>query len=231
MLRSVFLDLDDTLLDFTGGEAKALRTTLETLGVDAGERVISLYHAINRRCWEQLEDGLLTRQQVLVGRFEQLFSALGVTAHSGREASTLYETMLSLQHDFLPGALETLQLLSRRYDLYLASNGTLSVQRRRLADARLQPFFRGIFISQEIGADKPSALFFQRCFASIPGFCPQASIMVGDSLTSDIRGGINAGIRTCWFNPGRQPHRPDIRPDYEISTLQELPPLLLQLES
>ena len=116
--------------------------------------------------------------------------------------------------------------LSPRYDLYLASNGAAAVQHPRLDDSGIRPYFKGIFISEELGADKPSKAFFDACFAAIPGFRTEEAVMVGDSLTSDIRGGRDAGLRTVWFNPqGREP-RADIRPDYTIHALSELPSLL-----
>ena len=116
--------------------------------------------------------------------------------------------------------------MAPRYRLYLASNGAAAVQRMRLKSAGILPYFQNIFISEEMGADKPSLEFFRLCFSAIPGFDPAEAVMVGDSLTSDIRGGRNAGIRTCWFNAKDKPSRPDILPDHTIRTLAELPPLL-----
>ena len=140
-----------------------------------------------------------------------------------------YEGYLAEGHWFIPGAEALLEQLAPRYDLYLASNGTAEVQYRRLKSAGIVSRFRGIFISQELGADKPSPAFFEKCFAAIPGFSREAAVMVGDSLTSDIRGGRGAGIRTCWFNPHGRPARQDIVPDYEITALNQLPPLLKTL--
>ena len=99
----------------------------------------------------------------------------------------------------------------------------------RISGAGIRSFFDGIFISEELGANKPDPAFFRACFARIPGFDPKRAIMVGDSLTSDILGGINAGIATCWFNPKQKKARPDIRADYEIRSLDELPGLLDRL--
>ena len=172
-----------------------------------------------------LEEGRLTRDEVLVQRFEQLFRELGVD-HSGKAISERYEGLLSRQHDFMPGAEQLLKDLSSRYDLYLASNGAAAVQNPRLDDAGLRPYFKGIFISEEMGADKPSKAFFDACFAAIPGFRLEETVMVGDSLTSDIRGGSNTGLRTVWFNPHGKEPRPDIRPSYTIHALSELLPLL-----
>ena len=117
-------------------------------------------------------------------------------------------------------------MLSEKYALYLVSNGNLKVQEGRLKSANISHYFRDIFISEKIGADKPSRVFFERCFAAIPDFDRSRSIIVGDSLTSDILGGINAGIRTCWFNPNDKPSDPLIVPDYMIRDLRALPLLI-----
>lgn len=225
MITTILFDLDDTLLDFTKAEAIALRRALEEAGLPAGKDVLDRYHVINRRQWELLEEGLLTREQVLVRRFQLLFEELGVKADP-KAVCEQYETYLAQGHWFVPGAPELLRVLAPRYELYLASNGASFVQRRRLESAGITGYFQGIFLSEEVGADKPQRAFFEACFASIPHFQKETALMVGDSLTSDIRGGKNAGIRTCWFAPQGQPPRPDIRPDYRICALEELPALL-----
>ena len=165
MLKNIFLDLDDTILNFTAGEAKALSQTLREAGIEPTEAILDRYHIINIAHWELLEEGRLTRDEVLVQRFEQLFRELGVD-HSGKAISERYEVLLSCQHDFMPGAEQLLKDLSSRYDLYLASNGAAAVQNPRLDDAGLRPYFKGIFISEEMGADKPSKAFFDACFAA-----------------------------------------------------------------
>ena len=228
MLKTIFLDLDDTLLDFTGGEARALSRALREWDVEPTRAVLDRYHLINAAQWELLEEGILTRDQVLVRRFEILFGELGVDAPP-RETCERYEGYLAEEHDFIPGAPELLRELAPRYDLYLASNGAAAVQHRRLRDAGIEAYFKAVFISEELGADKPNRDFFNACFVRIPDFSQETALMVGDSLTSDIRGGINAGIRTCWLrHPGRSA-RPDIMPDYEITTLDQLPDLLKSL--
>lgn len=225
MVKTIFFDLDNTLLDFDRAEAVALRRALTEAGAPAEEAVLERYHVINRRQWELLEDGVLTREQVLVGRFALLFEELGLTLDPAQTCER-YETYLGEGHWFIPGAPELLAELFSRYDLYLASNGAACVQHSRLKSADLGRWFKGIFISQEVGADKPRREFFDRAFASIPGFSQETALMVGDSLTSDIRGGRNAGIRTCWFNRSGEAPRQDIRPDYTITDLAQLPPLL-----
>lgn len=228
MLRTIFLDLDDTLLDFQQAERQALARTLRHFQIEPIPAVLDRYHEINRQQWELLEEGKLTRSQVLTRRFDLLFEELGMEC-SSVEVRDLYEANLSQGHFFIPGAPELLAAISPRYDLYLASNGTAAVQARRIESAGIARYFKGIFISEEMGANKPSPAYFQACFDAIPDFDPAAALMVGDSLTSDIRGARNAGLRSCWFNPKGSPPRPDIPADYMIRTLAELPPLLEKL--
>ena len=227
---SVFLDLDNTILDFSKAERIALTQTLSERGVSVTEEILRRYRDFNIYCWEQLEDGLMTRDEVLRRRFELLFESLGLSLN-GQEATERYETLLHFGHWFIPGAEELLRTLAPDYDLYLASNGVASVQHSRIASAGIAPYFKGVFISEEIGAVKPQREYFEACFARIPGFDPARALMVGDSLSSDIRGGINAGIRTCWLNYNNKPGREDIRPDYEIASITELPALLARLEA
>lgn len=224
----LLIDLDDTVFDFKKTEREALAKTIRDYGVEPTEAVLSRYHVINRWHWEQLELGKLTRQEVLENRFGVLFSELGVAADKAACASA-YSENLSVGHYWLPGAEEALQTLQGKYRLFLASNGTASVQRRRMDSADLYRYFEDIFISQEVGDNKPAPAFFEASFARIPGFSRDKALIVGDSLTSDIRGGNNAGIATCWVNPEGKPHDPEIRVDYEIRSLAELPDLLEKL--
>lgn len=225
MIEFLFLDLDDTILDFHKAERVALAKTIRDFGVEPTEEILSRYHVINKWHWEQLELGQLTRPQVLSGRFRMLFEELGIDADP--EAVTArYSENLAIGHWFLPGAEEAVNVLSKKYRLFLASNGTASVQKGRMTSANLYRFFEKVFVSQEIGHNKPAPAYFDACFRQIPDFDPDKAMIVGDSLTSDMKGGNNAGIKTCWVNPSHRPRDPGIRVDYEIETLAQLPALL-----
>ena len=228
MMEFLFLDLDDTILDFHKAERIALSKTLEDFHLEPTEDVLTRYHIINKQHWERLEKGELTRDQVLEGRFRVLFSQLGRSVDADAVARA-YEHNLGIGHYFLPGALEAVERLHGKYRLFLASNGTASVQHSRLTSAGLYPYFEKVFVSQKIGYNKPAKEYFDACFARIPGFDPSKAMMVGDSLTSDILGGIRAGIKTCWINPGHLPARADIPADYEIESLSQLEALLESL--
>ena len=225
MIEFLMLDLDDTILDFHKAERIAIAKTIRDFGVEPTEEVLSRYHTINKWHWEQLELGKMVREEVLVGRFAMLFEEKQVAVDPVNVARA-YEKNLSIGHYFLPGAEEAVDVLSKKYRLFLTSNGTASVQKGRMTSANLYRFFEKVFVSQEIGHNKPSKDYFDAAFAQIPGFDPAKALMVGDSLTSDILGGINAGIRTCWVNPKHLPADPDIPADYEIEALSQLEALL-----
>ena len=225
MFEYLFLDLDDTILDFQKAEHIALSKTLRSFGLEPTETVLKRYNLINKAHWEALERKELTREQVLVGRFQVLFEEMGIAVEPVSVARA-YENNLSIGHYFLPGAEEAVEALSKKYKLYLASNGTAKVQAGRLKSANISRFFEEVFVSQELGANKPSLEYFEKCFARIPGFEKAKAIIVGDSLTSDILGGQNAGIATCWVNPHHKQGREDIRVDYEIEALSQLEALL-----
>ena len=227
MVEFLFLDLDDTILDFHKAERIALGKTIRDFGVEPTEEVLHRYHVINKWHWEQLELGKLTRAEVLENRFKVLFQELGREVDA-TACARAYERNLSVGHYFLPGAEEAVEALHKKYRLYLASNGTASVQKGRMTSANLYRFFEKVFVSQEIGHSKPSKAYFDACFTQIPGFDPQRAMMVGDSLSSDINGGINAGITTVWVNPEHKDWG-DIRPDHEIEALSQLEALLEML--
>ena len=224
----LLLDIDNTILDFSAAEAAAIRRAFADLGIEADDELIERYSGINLSQWERCERGLLTREQVLVRRFELLFAERGIEA-SPAEAAARYEDELCVGHWFMPGAEALLETLYGRCRLFIVSNGTAKVQAARLASAGIGPFFENIFISEQLGVNKPQRAFFERAFAQIPDFSPDRTLLVGDSLSSDILGAINCGVRGCWYNPKGRPGRADIRPDFEIRSLGELPALLASL--
>ena len=221
----VLLDLDDTILDFHQAEANAVSKTLAQLGIEPEESIIRRYSQINAGRWELLERGLISREEVLTSRFEMLFGELGVE-RSGVEAQKIYEGLLGRGHWFMPGAEALLKELYGKYRLFVVSNGNLSVQDSRIASAAIAVYYEEIYVSQREGYDKPRKQFFAATISRNPGFERERAIIVGDSLTSDIQGGINAGIKTCWYDPRGKTPREDIRPDYRITALDQLPALL-----
>ena len=225
MFKFLLIDMDDTVLDFKKAEYVAIRKTLAEAGLDPTDTVCARYSEINDGYWKRLERKEVTRRQLQVGRFADLFAELGVVA-DGEACADRYMENLAQGHDFMPGAEEALQALSKKYKLYLASNGNTDTQRSRIALAGIEKYFEAIFISGEVGVNKPDKGFFDHCFAKMEGFDPQKALIVGDSLSSDILGGKNAGISTCWVNPGHKVAPPELQPDYQIESLTQLEALL-----
>jgi len=222
MIKTIFFDLDDTIFDFHKAEAVAVSKTLAEQGVDNSKQTVARYSEINASMWKRLEKGELSREEVLVKRFEQLFLELGVEDCDAFDTRKKYEKNLSVGHYFVDGAYELLEKLSKKYDLYLVSNGTYKVQEGRLNSSGIKKFFKGIFISEKLGFVKPQKEFFDEVFSKIQNFDKQSAIIVGDSLSSDIKGGNNAGIKTCWFNPKHLQNQTDAKVDYEIHSLNEI---------
>ena len=230
MIRNVLFDLDDTLFDFHKAEKIALTKTLVHFGVDPTEETLALYSTINAAHWKRLELGEISREEVKVGRYRELFKTIGVECDPVK-ATAYYESMLAIGHYFMPGAPELLEELYRKYRLYIVSNGTAKVQEGRIGSSGIAKYMDGIFISQILGANTPDKQFFDICFAEIPDFSLSETVIIGDSLSSDIKGGINAGITTVWFNPKGIENDNDIKPDYTIKELSEVPGLLSQISA
>ncbi len=230
MIKYLFLDFDNTILDFTKAESVAIRKTMAAYGLEPTDALAARYSEINDRHWKALERGELTKPQVVTGRFAVFFGEQGVAVDPEDVAHT-YETFLSQGHWFLPGAEKCVkEKLFGKYRLFLASNGTPRVQQGRMTSADLYPYFEQSFVSEEIGYNKPSREYFEVALSRIPGFDPAQCLMVGDSLTSDILGGKNAGLRTVWVNPARKTAPEHLKPDYEIEFLADLPALLEEIE-
>lgn len=225
MIKNILFDLDDTILDFKTAERMALSKALTTLGITPTYEIISRYSELNILQWKCLERGEISRAEVKLNRYRLLFDEFGIDV-SPQLATSLYEDNLCIGHYFIDSAEETIKLLSESYNLYIVSNGTKRVQDSRIASAGIEDYFKGIFISEDVGVEKPSVKFFEYCFSKIADFSPDETIIVGDSLTSDILGGKNSGIKAIWFNSKNQINSTDIKPDYEISSHKELVELL-----
>ena len=220
MDKFVFLDLDDTLLDFKKCERAALSEAMARFGIATDGESTDRYSAINDMMWKRLERGEATRDEVLTERFRLFLATLGREDVSPANARREYEKALSTKCFFIDGAKELLERLYGKYRLFIVSNGTAHVQDGRIAASGIGGYFEDIFISHRIGFDKPDRRFFDYCFSRIDGFDRARAIIAGDSLTSDIRGGKNAGIATVWFNPRRVAG--EAEPDFEIHALSEL---------
>lgn len=219
--QTLLLDVDGTLLDFKKAEACGIRETFRKHQLYFNDKVMADYSAVNKKCWEEFEQGLLDRETLLEERFRRLFHKYGIEADAAAIEKT-YQYELGLGAYLIENAYETCEELSRKCDLYIVTNGVAVTQYRRIRDSGLGKLVKGMFISEEIGYQKPQTEFFDYVFGKIEGFDKRKALMVGDSLSADICGGINAGLDTCWYNPNGLPRPAAMEITYEIRDIREL---------
>lgn len=221
MIQAVLLDIDDTLLDFGQASRLSIQEGFARLGLPFSEDVMAVFTQVNDELWRRLERGELTRERLYCLRWTQIFQRLGFSA-DGPAFDSAFRRDLARQVCPVEGALPLVQYLSARYVLCAASNGPYGQQLRRLGDAGMLPYFHHLFISEQIGFSKPAHAFYDHCFAALAPIQPSETIIVGDSLTADIAGGLAYGTSACWFNPKGLAAPDGCRPDFEIARLDEL---------
>lgn len=216
--KSILFDLDMTLLDFDSGEFNALKKTFAKYGVEIDEALHGVYSQINKSLWKRLEKGEIDKAQLSLLRFPTFIKEIGLDL-DGIKIDKEYKDNLSYEAIVIDGVRETCRALYEKYNLYIITNGTDYIQRRRIALSSLESLFRRIVTSDEAGSPKPKREFFDFFFEKT-GEDRQYSLIVGDSLTSDIMGGINYGIDTCLV--GQADQSSEIKPTYLISNIAEL---------
>lgn len=223
-INVVLWDIDGTLLNFHIAEKTAIRALFQKFGLGiCTEDMLQDYSRINAVYWKRLERGEMTKPQILTGRFETFFGKYGLDTGCVADFNAAYQLALGDTICFNPGGLEAVQALKGSVLQCAVTNGTRIAQRKKLMISGLDSLFDAVFISDEIGIEKPNIGFFDAIWEKIGLFDPEEVLIVGDSLTSDIKGGNNAGIKTCWFNPERSPAPADLRVDYDITELSEVP--------
>ncbi len=221
----LLLDADGTLFDYDKAEALALKATFEAVGCQFEVGCVELYRAINGRLWQAFEQGSVTPDEIKIRRFEKLLEALDIRCDPELFSLT-YLSQLAANADLLDGAEETLRILSRVVGLVLITNGLQAVQRSRLERSGIGDLFSDVVISEEVGFSKPHRGIFDIAFRRMNQPDRASVLMVGDSLTSDIQGGSDYGIDTCWYNPQRRPRHIDVCVQYEIEQISELLPIV-----
>lgn len=219
--RALFFDVDGTLLDFDASEREALSRLLVEKGLEPKEEYLKTYHEMNDSFWKMLERAEITREELKATRFAKFFEAVGLQNVNGEE-NERYQTYLTGSAIPLPDAEAVLCELGQRYPLYVVSNGTTSIQMGRLEKAGFLKYFTDIFLSEAVGYAKPDKRFFNVCLRKLPDVKPSEILLIGDSLSSDMAGGNNAGIDTCWYHPDGVNRNPEIPVTYEIRDLKEL---------
>ena len=220
----LLFDLDDTLLDFAAAERMALPKLFEAHGYSLTPEIVEVYHEINSGLWQALEQGKITREQLMETRFAKTFEHFGLQIN-GRELDAEYRSYLAESKVFVEGAFDVIKLLAPYYELYITSNGISETQNKRLEVTGLAPYFKQVFVSENTGAQKPMKAFFDHVFDRIPNFEPQQAMIIGDSYSADILGGFGAGIDTCWLNPHKKPIQ-SVQPTYTIERISQLVTIL-----
>lgn len=218
----LLFDADNTILDFDRSEEQALRLAFHDLRLQFSPQLLQVYRRNNIRQWQLFELGKISKDEVLVNRFVETFREMDMPLDIIDSISQLYERYLMLGYFVVPHAHDVLEQLSKNHRMYVVSNGVVSIQNSRMAGSGLDVYFRDRFLSEAVGCPKPQKGYFDYCFARIDGFAADKTLIIGDSLTSDIQGGVNAGIATCWFNPTHADNHSNLTPDYEIDDLRQL---------
>lgn len=222
MIKAILFDIDGTLLDFLQAEKNAIKKVFAKfeLGEFSDDKV-QKYSEINLKHWEMLERGEIGKSEVMHLRFVEFLKFLGRDTSLADEINKFYESSIPSTTAYIENADEICADLATKYDLYCVTNGALKVQTERLKKSGLDKLFKGIFISDEIGFEKPSLKFFEPVLKAAN--CKKSEIMIiGDSLTSDMKGGNGVGIKCCYYNPCRIPNTTEIKTDYEIASLSEI---------
>lgn len=216
---TIFWDVDGTLLDFLYSQQFAIRKCFKTAGLEITDEQISRYSQINDDYWKRLELGEITKEELLTGRFAALFCEYGISGIDLKVFCQEYQEALGSVFSFIDDALTICKTLRGRYKQYVVTNGVSSTQRNKLKLSGLDAVMDGIFISEEIGFPKPQKEFFTYCLERIPEKDRSKILIVGDSLTSDIKGGAQMGIPTCWYRRDGKENDTPWKPDHEISDL------------
>lgn len=219
---TILFDIDNTLLDFKKAEKSALKKVFLNHNYEFNDDIEKKYNEINTSLWKDFENGLIERDVITKTRFQRLFDDIGIDGN-GENFNSLYLLALSEGHDLMNGASEICEVLSKSCRLYFATNGISKTQHKRIDSSGLGSYFLDMFVSEDVGYQKPMKEYFDYVFDKIPDLNIERTLIVGDSLSSDIRGGNQSGIDSCWYNPESLENTfSDINPTYEIKDLNDL---------
>ena len=217
----LLFDADDTLFDFGAANRNAFSKVCQYCGLTYTQELFELYESINQPLWRQLDQGQVTKEFLVVERFRRFLERMGVDRDPA-ECNRIQLTHLGQSAVLFPHALEVVRTLAQTHKLYIVTNAVASVQRSRLAGSEIAPYITDAFISEEAGAAKPSRAYFDYVLSRIDGITPENCLVIGDSLSSDIKGANNAGLPCCWYNHKGAPRDDGLHIDHEIRDLREL---------
>ncbi len=223
-VKTILIDADDTVLDFAKAQHGSFFAACNKLGFSCTDEQYEDYDEINKKYWRMLERGEISKSRLIIARFEEFFAKYGIKADA-EEMEDAYREFLGVQYHFVDGAEEGLKYLKSKYKIYVITNGIKDTQENRIEKSGFINYVDGVFISEAIGAEKPSKEFFDYVFDHSDAK-RETSVVIGDSLTSDIKGGINADVRTIWFNGKRKGNDEKIIPDYVVYDWKGLKELL-----
>lgn len=223
--KYLLFDVDGTLLDFNKAEEQALINTFQKYNIVLTEQMNQRYEQINKQLWKDFENGLIDKKTIVYTRFVQLFQEFGID-EDGIAFEDDYQDALGEGYFLLPHARDILEKLYQKYPLYVVTNGVSKTQYSRLKGTRIDQYFQDIFVSEDIGYQKPTREYFDYCFKKMKNIDLDQTLIIGDSLSSDIQGGINVGIDTCWYNLHCIEEPLDMNITYIIHDLKELLNLL-----
>ncbi|MBR2878959.1 MAG: YjjG family noncanonical pyrimidine nucleotidase [Clostridia bacterium] len=223
MYKYLLWDIDGTVLDFLASEAYAIRTLFHKYNLgECSDEMLRQYSAINAKYWSMLERNEITKQEVLIGRFHEFFGSIGVDTTVAEAFNADYQLTLGDHIEFMENAEEMLMLNKGKCLLAAVTNGTKTAQEKKLRMSGLDRIFDAIFISEDVGAEKPSEQYFRYVFEKLGITNKKEVLIIGDSLIADMKGGYVSGIDTCWFNPGHKENTLNIPVTYEIENLNKI---------
>lgn len=223
MYKYLLWDIDGTVLNFLASEAYAIRALFKKYNLgECSDEKLELYSGINSKYWQMLERGELTKPEILVGRFREFFEIIGADTTIVEKFNRDYQITLGDHIEFIENAKEILLSQKGKYTLAAVTNGTKIAQEKKLCLSGLCEIFDAIFISENIGAEKPSKEFFDYVFEKLGITNKSEVLIIGDSLTGDMQGGYLSGIDTCWFNAAHKSNTMDFSVTYEIDHLDEI---------
>ena len=231
MIKVILWDIDATILDFLAAEEAAIRFCFQKHGLgECTDEMLGRYTVINRRYWEMLERGEMSKAEILVNRFVEFFESEGLNTDCASAFNDDYQIALGDTICFRDNGYELVQKLQGQYRQFVVTNGTYVAQERKLRKSGIGELVEEAFISDLIGYEKPAMEFFDHVFEKIGHYEKDEVIIVGDSLTSDMQGGNNAGILCCWYNPNHLENNKGVKIDHEIDNLWQLEEILKTYE-
>ncbi len=223
MFKYILWDLDSTLLDPHPSERAAIRGCFRDFDLgECTDAMLDVYPAINKRWWSMCESGQAPKSRILYGRFEEFLGTFGLRTDIAKAFAEDYMGRLGDNIFPIKGAIETLKCLKGRFGQYIVTNGVWASQEKKIRNSGIDTLVDGVFVSDDLGHEKPDRVLFEIVLERIGCVDPSEAIMVGDSLTTDMKGANNAGLPCCWFNPKALERPPDLRIDHEIRAIPEL---------